>query len=75
MLIGEVLGEWAEEAREGGSEVIAENLKEAVATMNVVGYGLRRHPPQAGDAMRVEGLACHDPQHPARRNPISIAKG
>lgn len=40
MLLGQVFGEWAEEARVGGSEIIAVNLKEAEATMNVVGFGL-----------------------------------
>ena len=40
MLLGEVFGEWAEEAREGGSEVMAGNLKQAEATMIVIGFGL-----------------------------------
>ncbi|WP_435017971.1 hypothetical protein TA3x_005594 [Tundrisphaera sp. TA3] len=40
MLIGQVFGERAEAAREAGSEVIAGNLKEAEAAMNVVGLGL-----------------------------------
>ena len=40
MLLGEVFAAWAEEAREGGSEVIADNLKQAEATTNVVGFGL-----------------------------------
>jgi hypothetical protein len=40
MMIGQVFAERAEEAREGGSESIADNLKEAEATMNVVGFGL-----------------------------------
>ena len=40
MLLGEVFGEWAEEARAGGSVGMADNLKEAEATMTVVGQGL-----------------------------------
>ena len=40
MLLGKVFGEWAEEAREGGSDEVADNYKEAEATMNVVGFGL-----------------------------------
>lgn len=40
MLLGEVFGEWADEGREGGSVVIADNLKQAEATMIVVGFGL-----------------------------------
>ena len=40
MLLGQVFGELAEEARLGGSEGIAANYEEAEATMNVVGFGL-----------------------------------
>lgn len=40
MLLGEVFHEMVEEAREGGSEIIADNLKEAEAAMNVLGLGL-----------------------------------
>lgn len=40
MLLGEVFARRADEAREGGSEIIADNYKEAEATMSVVGSGL-----------------------------------
>jgi hypothetical protein len=40
MLLGEVFGQWTEEARGGGSEIIADNLKEAEATVKVVDLGL-----------------------------------
>ena len=40
MLLGEVFGEWAGDARGGGSEVVSDNLKQAEATMAVVGLGL-----------------------------------
>lgn len=40
MLLGEVFAEWAEEARAGSSGVVADNLKQAEAAMNVVGFGL-----------------------------------
>lgn len=40
MLLGEVFAGRADEARRGGSEIIADNYKEAEATMSVVGLGL-----------------------------------
>lgn len=40
MLIGEVFGTWAEEARRGGSDVGEESFKLAESTMTVVGLGL-----------------------------------
>jgi hypothetical protein len=40
LLIGEHFAKRAEEARAVGSDVIADNLKQAEATMNVVGFGL-----------------------------------
>ena len=40
MLLGEVFARRADEAREGGSEIVADNYKVAEATMNVVGFGL-----------------------------------
>ena len=40
MLIGEVFHEMAQEARESGSEVIADDYESAEATTTVVGFGL-----------------------------------
>lgn len=40
LMVGEVYGEWAEYAREQGSEIGHDNYKLAEATVTVVGYGL-----------------------------------
>ncbi len=40
MLLGEVFGEMGKEARESGSDVMADNYEQAEATMTVVGLGL-----------------------------------